>query len=239
VTWVDDPELEATLLRRIDHDSPLNDNPQYLEPDFLAVSSDRARMRRDLSYARQRLASLAASDPDFGRTFDLALNFIVSPTSRYPTFGGTTTSAIGVIFLCDADRLRPEDLDEFLVHELTHTLVFIFEMSFSLYDYDLISKPDNYCVAALTRQVRPLDKVVHSIIVSAELVARRRAHPGGSVFYHRSTQRLVAGGLASIAHLRQMPNCNKLLHKGAWWLIDHAEQELRFELNRTRPIAAD
>jgi hypothetical protein len=89
------------------------------------------------------------------------------------THGGSSSGAIGVIWLTVNDNVTEYDLVELLIHELTHNLIFIDELNRPQFVYNEIKKKENYAHSSILTMNRPLDKVVHSIIVAAELLLTR------------------------------------------------------------------
>lgn len=225
--WTLDCTVERLLLGRVERDSQLNDNAYYREPDFLVSRlARREEVDADISQIERLRPQLRATAPRFWHLFDTVINHIVLPESPIRTRGGTSSRAIGVIYLCEPTRQSISDLYEFFVHELTHTMIFIFELSFSLYDYDRIAIPENYCIASLTRRKRPLDKVFHSLIVATELLLHRiRGYtPTEALYYHGDSSFLLDGINDSIRSVYDHPLAEQLLTPGAWWLLDRVER---------------
>lgn len=88
--------------------------------------------------------------------------------------GGSSSGAIGVIWLTVSDKVTEYDLVELFIHELTHHLIFIDELNKPQFVYSEIKKKENYAYSSILNMNRPLDKVIHSIIVATELVLTRQ-----------------------------------------------------------------
>jgi hypothetical protein len=72
------------------------------------------------------------------------------------------------------------------VHELTHHALFIDEHRYGHYDYPVILAPETWAQSALLKTPRPLDKVIHSIIVATEIVMFREqclGHPAAPLVH--------------------------------------------------------
>ncbi|MEX0732114.1 MAG: HEXXH motif-containing putative peptide modification protein [Aquisalimonadaceae bacterium] len=124
--------------------------------------------------------------PEHGMLFDLIITDVfIMPSDR--ARGGSTSSALGVIWANPNVSFRPPDVIEFLVHELTHHAMFLDEIAWGHYDYTQIVKPESWAVSAVLNTSRPVDKVLHSLVVAAEILMLReqalghpatpRAHP--------------------------------------------------------------
>lgn len=88
--------------------------------------------------------------------------------------GGSTSNAIGVIWINNKESWSLQDMEELLIHELTHNLVFIDELChLHIKDYTLLPKKENFAKSAILHIRRPLDKVFHSIVVSMEILLSR------------------------------------------------------------------
>lgn len=112
--------------------------------------------------------------------FELVIHSIfIKKTNRVSdgsaAHGGSSSNAIGSIWLSLNDDLSTDDICELLIHELTHHLLFIDEYCHYHFEYSLIGEPANFAQSAIRKSKRPLDKVVHSIVVAAELVSARSA----------------------------------------------------------------
>lgn len=224
--WVDDPRLEAELLAFVGG-SPLNDLARYRDPRFLEVNGDRAAVRADLDHVRAAVRAFASQDPGFWRFFELAVNYVLCPKTAYSTRGGTSSKAIGVIYACEPRARTERDLYEFLVHELAHSTMFLFEDKFGLFDYELIVREENYSPAVLSGQRRPIDKAVHSIAVSTEVVLHRREVTGDpDQAFHGRTGDLVERTLHAIDAIGAMPNRAALLTEPALWLMERCRTAL-------------
>lgn len=142
--------------------------------------------------------------------------------------GGSTSNAVGAIWANPNLRFRLQDTIELLVHELTHNLMFLDEWVHPHYDYDLILSPETWCQSAILLTKRPVDKVVHSIIVATEIVLLRRMITGEpKEFYaHPPSVELVKAILTSIDDLRTLPQSAELLQPRVRQLLDLAEEKL-------------
>lgn len=140
--------------------------------------ADTERVQR-IEKVGQAVSALRASDVALAQIFDLIIHsLLIKGTNRLANgsaaHGGSSSNAIGAIWLSVNDGLQLNDLVELLIHELTHHLLFIDEYRFYHFEYDLLGKPENFAISAIRNTMRPLDKVVHSIVVAAELLAARR-----------------------------------------------------------------
>lgn len=88
--------------------------------------------------------------------------------------GGSVSSAPGVIWCSVRRNWSEQDAAEFLVHELTHNLLFLHERATRHYtDFTLIAQERNFAKSAVLRRQRPLDKVFHSLLVAHEILQYR------------------------------------------------------------------
>jgi hypothetical protein len=120
---------------------------------------------------------------------------------------------VGTIWLSLHKKLPTIDLMELLVHEFTHNLLLIDEINTRHYNYDLIAKEENFARSAILRRSRPLDRVIHSIVVATELVLARDKYLGHAKrpVIHRKTTELIADTIAAIKGVRALPNLDQLI----------------------------
>jgi hypothetical protein len=209
-----DPAVEETLSAAF-RVGELNDlNQADIVGDGYADRE--ARGKQEL--ARQALCELMALDDDFALVFALAIHSVfIRPSRPGPgrpgSYGGSSSASIGAIWLTVDDRVSLLDLQEMFVHELTHHLLFIDELNQPQFAYLEISKPENFARSAILRRQRPLDKVVHSIVVACEvLLARQRFLPHGPrTVIHPPSGDLARETLAAIASVDALPNRTMLM----------------------------
>jgi hypothetical protein len=93
---------------------------------------------------------------------------------------------------------------EFLVHELTHNLLFLDERRHEHYVNPLLlADSASFAVSAVLKIPRPLDRTFHSLIVASEVLAFRKicgepAHP----LVHPSTEALLRACRSTIDDIR-------------------------------------
>lgn len=174
--------------------------------------------QQKLSIARAALARLLQMDDAVALVFGLTIHSIFvragKPTaSSRGSHGGSSSAAIGTIWLTIEDSVRPIDIMEMYIHEMTHHLLFIDELTHAQFDYAEIAKPENFARSAILRRNRPLDKVVHSIVVSTEILAARRSYLGdnGKTTIHPASEALVRDTIAAAESVAQLPNINSLV----------------------------
>lgn len=143
----------------------------------------------------------------------------------YESGGGSVSSAPGVIWCAHRTDWSEDDLAEFLVHEMTHILMFIDERRHQhYYDFDEIAKPENYARSAVLMRQRPLDKVFHSLLVSHEVLSFRcgNGEPGVPIVHPKSGAMLSAA-YDTIGSIRAVPALKSLVTPRLLALLDQAE----------------
>jgi hypothetical protein len=184
--------------------------------------------------ARRALANLLAMDDDFSSVFDLVVHSVFVRPSKpakmvQDSHGGSSSASIGAIWLAVGDRIQELDLVEMLVHELTHHLMFIDELNFPQFNYDLITRKENFALSAILKRQRPLDKVIHSIVVGASLVDARnrflRKH--SQTVVHPATPELKRDTLAAIESVMALKNISDLITPHTSQLIEECAEFCR------------
>lgn len=151
--------------------------------------------------------------------------------------GGSTSNAIGVIWANPHPKFSVNDVLEFLVHELTHNLLFLDEWVHPHYDYDIILKPETWCNSAILHIKRPLDKVVHSIIVATEIVLLRNKFIGEpqNPCAHPPSDTMITSILDSIAQIRQLSGAGEFIKPRVWHLLNNVESKLGLISSSIKP----
>lgn len=158
-------------------------------------------------------------------------NIVKADGSTLKAFGGSSSNAIGTIWVSTNRDLEDVDFAELFIHELTHHLVFIDEYNHHHFNYELMAKPENYALSAIRGTKRPLDKVIHSIVVSAEVLLSRERFLdaewdiGRTV--HPETGKLAADTLSAINSVWSLPNLDELLTPRAIELTRASEEAIK------------
>lgn len=160
--------------------------------------------------------------------FDLYVEHVACIDSKFSP-GGTISTALGVIYLSHPRKRSALGLYELYVHECTHLMMFVDQMRRRHYtSFEAIAKKENYCVSAIYEMDRPLDKVLHSLVVATELVLHREHvlghHDDTSV--HPSTEKLVESSLFTAEAMLEQQARRQLLAPRGVWLVERCREHL-------------
>jgi len=150
--------------------SDLNDLTQNAAIEH-SFSSDERMLK--ISALRQALNSMKMLDANLFEIFNASISCIFTSSSQ--TAGGGTSSATpGVIWANLRAHWSTWDTLEFLVHELTHNLMF-FDEFYALHyqSHNALLNPETFTQSAILKRNRPLDKVLHSIAVGIAILNLR------------------------------------------------------------------
>ena len=111
------------------------------------------------------------------------------------------------------DSIELLDIMEMYVHELTHHLVFIDELNNPQFNYDEIAKQEELRKVGNSPDCSSLDKVIHSIVVAAELLESRKRFLNNSdrTLIHPPSPELASDGLSAISSVNALPNISNLI----------------------------
>lgn len=135
---------------------------------------------------------------------NLELATLIKIVFRYTLFGksskahgGSSSNALGVLWLNPTDKWTLQDYCEFLVHEVTHQLMFLDERIYGHYSqYPLIALKENFAFSTILKRSRPLDKVIHSYFVGMNVLNYRIenwSHENTSYTLHPAVDQLRQG----------------------------------------------
>lgn len=207
------------LLGIFNTESRLDDTPYRLDQGVDPVVG-----RTKLDRVREGVEVFAATDPLAGSFFDLTM-FVVFWSPSESATGGTTSQALGVLWVDQPSSWSVRDYSEFLLHELSHTLLFLAEWRFGLYSSpEAMTDPSNYAASAIRQTMRPLDKSLHSIIVGAEVLLAREQVLGHTEEYglHPGSTELRDGVSHSIDSVAEVASRSDVLTPFALELLDRA-----------------
>lgn len=201
-----DQEKIEPVIRMFTDRSLLSDLTTDVLPTPLTSSLEAMRV------VEQALSIMQASSAELAELFHLAIHTMFYARSSH-SGGGSVSTAIGVIWCSHRRDWSLLDVMEFLVHELTHSLVSLDELRHQyFYSSDAIALPQNFARSAILNKARPLDKTLHSIVVGYEILALRqhlryelrspKAHPV-SVTLRRQV-------IESIDDVESLPNLEEL-----------------------------
>lgn len=192
-----------------------------------------SEMQQRVRLARNELKRL---HPEFYGIHEFAVHSVFFSHSNQ--IGGrvcnaaSSSNSIGVIFLNADLRLSVNDLMELLVHETTHTLIFIDELCNPQFDYEYLLNPSYFAKSAILNKPRPLDKVVHSIVVAIQVSCFRIRASGeynmDELHAHPSSSTLMKQTLDAINDVKSMPNskASKVMTPHTLRLIDKCQAKM-------------
>lgn len=173
---------------------------------------------------RDALQYLKKMYPEFYSSIELVIPSVVFLGSSKAK-GGSFSGLIGIIWCGVHENWAIEDYEEFWIHEATHHFLFLDEIVYEHYDYEIFAKKENWSQSAILNMKRPLDKVLHSIAVAIEIIAyrlnikevgngfRTKPHPETDILF-----RQVESSIASLDEsLSKKP---EMLQKRGVYLLD-------------------
>lgn len=215
IEFIKDAMRVQELVSLFNVDSVLNDIDNKL------FENDRESEKR-LAKIQESIQLIQSLYPEFAHILSLAVNALFYAKSS-KAGGGTTSAAIGVIWSDCRPTWSASDTLEFFVHELGHTLTFLDEHRFQHYvNLEEASRPENYALSAILKTKRPLDKVLHSVVVGTEVLMIRDqviGHPT-SPKLHPSSDLLIDSILAAIDSICFVPKIVNLLTLRSLQILD-------------------
>ena len=155
---------------------------------------------------RQALETFKYLDPQYFYLFELVIERIFFAGSQRAG-GGSSSAALGCIWLNPRAFWTEQDYLEFFVHELTHNLLFLDERREIHYPkYPELEKTENFAYSAILKRARPLDKVVHSLFVVNEVLNFRLKYfdPNQKTYLHPDTETLFNGAFETLKSLKRI-----------------------------------
>lgn len=153
--------------------STLNDLAQESMIDL--HSPTLAGCAENIAKALEKMQQL---DPALHDIFNLTTNYYFIAASK-TAGGGSSSGGLGVLWINPRKRWLEQDYLEFLVHEMTHSLLFVDERRYGHYSqYDKMFDPSTFAFSSILNKQRPLDKVLHSLFVAINVLEFRKKHFG-------------------------------------------------------------
>lgn len=199
--------------------------------DFETIFDDEKTTEQKMALERIKgsLLRLKNDLPEYYYLINLVINTIFAAPSKLAG-GGSTSAAIGCIWVNLRPHWEEQDVTEFLIHETTHNLVFIDELCYGHYnDYSFLPLEVNFAWSAILGKLRPIDKVFHSIIVSTEVLLYREFHDlhQKKTCLHPPSAIMLDQTLYSIDYLMQSSQLKSLLSERSLYLLNFCQNELQ------------
>lgn len=208
------------------NDSLLDDMAQHqvIEKEIDKQSAT----KRDLIL--RALNELALYSEAHSRLFHTIITDIFILPSRIAK-AGSTSQAIGVIWANPKIDYTVHDTIEILVHELTHHTLFSDEFRHGHYDYASLIDSSTWARSAILNTMRPLDKVLHSAVVSMEILILRERMLGHPVRprVHPPTDLMIEqlnGAIDSIDEVLRKQGPDEILKPRAHEILDNIRNQL-------------
>ncbi|NDL63011.1 aKG-HExxH-type peptide beta-hydroxylase [Acerihabitans arboris] len=233
---IDDREMEDKLTELYRTDALLNDREQSsLIGDPL---EDGLREKRN-NFLLTAIEEMKDKMPKNFYVFQMTIDSLFQRNS-IGSGGGSTSNAVGVIWINSRNHWHKQDLTELLIHELTHNLVFIDELRYLHFrDYKLLQKKENYAKSAILNMNRPIDKVFHSIIVAVEVLIARRNYLSEpeKTHVHPPSGKMITQTLEAPDSLTSLENYKNLLTDRGQSLILKCREHIDIMIMQERKSA--
>jgi hypothetical protein len=172
-TYATTTAAAGSLAALFSNDSALDDKLQSKVID----ESDDPESKQKQTRVETALHELSLYSPDYAEIFKTVVTHVFILPSAVAR-AGSTSQAIGVIWLNPKLNYPISDVMEILLHEFTHQMMFLDELRYGHYSYGAIADRSTWAKSAILNISRPLDKVLHSIVVAAEVLLFRQRHIG-------------------------------------------------------------
>lgn len=205
--YLTDPQIIQRLLETFGTKSAADDT--YYDLDAASMNESEIILNK----TRESVKALGDEYPPFSWIFNLVMDTVFNVSSKVAS-GGTTSAAVGVLFIDPRKNYTKEDFYELLVHELGHTLLFLTEWRYGLFnDVTRITDFNTYAMSAIRNQSRPFDKAFHSVVVSIEILLLRTNVIGHEQkrFLHPSTAKLIPMVNQAIESIRETDKRENML----------------------------
>jgi hypothetical protein len=191
------------------------------------IKPEKANVERKIAQLESAIALLGDRSQDHLNFLDLSVERIFVDGSDVAA-GGTTSDAVGLVWSNPHPEFSDTDLAEFLAHEMTHTLMFLDEWLLGHYTRPLTHDESTWCHSAILKKKRPIDKVLHSIVVASEIVLLRQTYLGEpeAPKAHPPSHRIKQAIADSIDSIKDVQRRSGILAERALDLLDRVESRL-------------
>lgn len=237
VTAIGGPELRPQCSsERITYDDARIQKLMAKHTDFAAPNDLQVgALETPLAVREEAMQAVTAAIEHLGkvnaglrRVFDLAIHTVFYHRSRH-SGGGSISSAPGVIWCSNRRTWSPTDMAEFLIHELTHNLLFLDERRHEHYvNPQLLSDPAAFAVSVVLKRPRPLDRAFHSLVVASEVLSFRQENgEPNAPLVHPSTYDLLCASRSTIEGIRAVLARNPLVTPRFMEVLERVDEQTK------------
>jgi len=211
------------LAMKYEDDGILTDLKSHIDLDTPLSS-----MREALNYVQKGKSLIAKINPSLMEIFDLTIHTLFYARSVH-SGGGSVSDAPGVIWCSVRRNWTDMDIAEFLVHELTHNLVFLDELCYQHYtDMSALANEKYYAKSTILNKQRPLDKTFHSLVVAHEVLSyRKEAGEPENPHVHPNSAKMLASCKETISSIHSVIDNNSLVTPRFREILDKVEVSLK------------
>jgi len=198
--FVFDKKIIETLIKNHEADDFLTDFKTSI-----SLANDDS-VKAALSKVNDASNYIKSKHENLSTLFTLAINSIFYARSSEQG-GGSVSNAIGAIWCCNRKSWGLEDTVEFIIHELTHNLIFLDELRYQHYiSLPNLAGQENFVTSAILKIPRPLDKVFHSLLVATEILAHRHDWLGEPIgpIVHPSSEKMHTNCLVTLTEIKSL-----------------------------------
>lgn len=222
---IDQFDTESTLAELFRTDSMLNDRDQS---NLIEDRYKTEEYKEKSELLMKTLEKIKALNPDIHTLFNLTIDSLFLRHSK-GSGGGSTSNAIGVIWINCRPNWSEQDLIELMVHELSHNLVFIDELRHLHFtNYKMIALEENFAKSAILKIKRPIDKVFHSIVVAIEVLHMRKNHLSEpkDPKVHPPSDKMISQTREALDSLRSLNQYENLLTERGKLIMQKCDEHL-------------
>ncbi len=173
--FVEEPYTKSVLLNLINKDGCVDNSTDKVvgEKDF-----NKNEENLLMHIILQGVDLIKTYDSDLEKLFSLIINYIVIKRGSEDIRCGSTKGALGVVWCPGYLDWEVGDAAEFLVHNLTHQLIFFDALSEPYFkNGSRLDLSSVMCCSALSEVNRPIERAVHSVFIAHEILEFRKRLP--------------------------------------------------------------
>jgi hypothetical protein len=216
----DEARIQKLIAKHTDNAAPNDLTVGALETPLAARQEAMDRV----TAAIERLGKVNAG---LRQVFDLVIHTLFFHRSRH-SGGGSVSSAPGVVWCSPRRTWALSDMSEFLVHELTHNMLFLDERRYEHYiDPQLLADPETFAVSAVLKIPRPLDRTFHSLVVASEVLSfREQTGEPTAPLVHPSTHDLLHACRSTIDGIRAVLARKQLVTPRFMEVLERVDEQI-------------
>lgn len=202
---------------------------KLLELEFTTFQINIKDMERNLSSVNEGYQVIIERDSNLATLFNFIVDYVLITTTVDSPGSASTPLASNLIWIQPQSTWGIYDIVESLFHELTHLILYLDEQCYGHYENPKeLFNQNSWISSAIRNEKRPVNAVVHSIIVAYEILCLRESwkYSDRNLILHGLSDELLDKTIHSLECLKNNKVSWDLLNVRTKYILSKIEKKI-------------